>query len=575
MQGLLDSFSNLVAGLNGVLWHPAMTYVLLAVGILFTIWGRFSQVRAITQGTASVLGRFDDAKAPGAISHFQALSAALSATVGLGNIGGVALAVALGGPGSVFWMWVVGFLGMALKTTEVTLSMIYRNTQDPDNPHGGPMWVIRNGLAQRFPQWAGLGKTVGGVFCVTLLISTLTGGNMFQAWNVGNIMQEYFGVPSIWVGCLLAVLVGGVILGGIHRIGAVAGRLVPLMCAAYLVAGVYVIISRIDQVPAVFGMIFRCAFDSTQAEGAFVGGTVGLAFAIGLQRAFFSSEAGQGSSPIAHSAVRTDEPAREGLVAGLEPLIDTLVICTMTALVIFLSGVWNRSPDQQFLVAPQLVQEAEGPWTLEGGLLGDRPDRPWQAGDTLQVHLTDLQGTYVINGNLESVTGEPGSVSGAKGDMLSLRWTSVSAVGRPELKPGFFIGYTAAAFTALAFDRVHPGLGKWLITAATWLFAISTLISWSYYGEQGIVYLVGESWVSRYRWIFCGCIVLACSGIVRTINELNQLTLLGTGFMLWANIPITLLFAREAMAVQEDYRRRQGEQLEVAADDGGLEVGLR
>ena len=545
MQAFLDSFSAIIAAINGALWHPAILYVLLAVGILFTLWSRFSQFRAVTHGGAAVLGKFNDPDDPGAISHFQALSAALSATVGLGNIGGVALAVALGGPGSVFWMWVVGLLGMALKTTEVTLSMIYRNTDDPHNPHGGPMWVVRQGLAQQNPRLAGLGKTLGSLFCVTLLVSAVTGGNMFQAWNVGNIMQEFFGFPSFWVGCVLAVLVALVILGGIHRIGAVAGTLVPFMCAAYLIAGLYVIISRIDQVPAVFAMIFANAFSSTQAQGAFVGGTAGFAFATGLQRAFFSSEAGQGSSPIAHSAARTDEPAREGLVAGLEPLIDTLVICTMTALVIFLSGAWNRPADQNFLNPPTLVQADGGAWTLEGGRLVNRPDRAWLPGDTLQAHLLDDRRPIAINGLLlETENG------------LQISWSEVQASATPVLQEGLFVGYTGASFTALAFDRVHPGLGKWLVTTATWLFALSTLISWSYYGEQGVIYLLGEAWVTRYRILFCLAIIVACSGIVRTVNELNQLTLLGTGFMLWANIPITLYFARQAMDAQEDYRRR-------------------
>ncbi len=545
MQAFLDVLSAAIAAINGVLWHPAILYVLLAVGILFTIWSRFSQVRAVTHGGAAVLGTFDDPDDPGAISHFQALSAALSATVGLGNIGGVALAVALGGPGSVFWMWVVGVLGMALKTTEVTLSMIYRRTDDPDNPHGGPMWVVRHGLAEQSPRLIGLGKTLGGLFCFTLLVSAVTGGNMFQAWNVGNIMQEFFGIPSFWVGCVLAVLVALVILGGIHRIGAVAGTLVPFMCAAYLIAGFYVIFSRIDQVPAVFAMIFANAFSATQAQGAFIGGTAGFAFATGLQRAFFSSEAGQGSSPIAHSAARTHEPAREGLVAGLEPLIDTLVICTMTALVIFLSGAWNRPADQTFLSPPALVQTDDGSWTLEGGRLVNRSDRPWIAGDTLQAHLLDGDRPIAVNGLL--LADENG---------LEISWSTVRASTRPMLKDGLFVGYTGASFTALAFDRVHPGLGKWLVTVATWLFALSTLISWSYYGEQGVIYLLGESWVTRYRILFCVAIIVACSGIVRTVQELNQLTLLGTGFMLWANIPITVYFARKAMDTQEDYRRR-------------------
>src|SRR5690606_22372337 len=170
--------------LNTYLWHDIVLFTVFGAGILFTIWSGFSQYHALTHGVQVIRGKFDQKDAPGAINHFQALSAALSATVGLGNIGGVAVAIALGGPGAVFWMWVVGLIGMAIKTAEVTLSMLHRNTDDPENPHGGPMWVAKKGFAKWNPKLAPLGVVVGGIFCITLLVSTITGGNMFQAWNV-------------------------------------------------------------------------------------------------------------------------------------------------------------------------------------------------------------------------------------------------------------------------------------------------------------------------------------------------------------------------------------------------------
>ena len=561
MTSFLDHFNQGIAAVTAVLWHPSVLYVLLAAGVLFTVWSGFGQWRSLTHGAKAVRGDFDDADDPGAISHFQALSAALSATVGLGNIGGVALGVALGGPGAVFWMWVVGFLGMALKTTEVTLSMVYRNTDDPENPHGGPMWVVSRGLRARWPRLAGVGKAAGAFFCGTLLVSALTGGNLFQAWNVGNITQQYFGVPALWAGALLAVMVAAVILGGIHRIGAVAGRLVPFMCGAYLLAALYVVVLHLDQVPAVFALIFESAFRGAEAQGAFVGGTVGLAFSTGLQRAFFSNEAGQGSSPIAHAAARTDEPAREGLVAGLEPLIDTLVVCTLTALVIFLSGAWNRAPDFEFVEAPRVVAAGAGVWTLEGGSLPERADRGWRSGDTLQAHLLVEGRPRVMTATVRLP--DPPRLRLAAADAggtatPQLEWSTIKASGPGELVPGGYLGYTAATFTAHAFDRVRPGLGKWLVTLATWLFALSTIISWSYYGEQGVVFLAGEEWVTPYRLFYCLCIVVACSGLVRSTAELNSLTLLGTGCMLWANIPITLLFGSQAMKTLRDYRQRHG-----------------
>ncbi|MBT8132855.1 MAG: amino acid carrier protein, partial [Gammaproteobacteria bacterium] len=312
----MEQFNAVLASIGSVLWHPYVLYLLLATGVVLTFVSGFCQYRALTHGTKVLRGAYDDPDDPGAINHFQALSAALSATVGLGNIGGVALAIALGGPGAVFWMWVVGFFGMAIKFTEVTLSMLYRNTDDPDNPHGGPMWVVDKGLPLINPKLVGLARFLGVIFCITLLTSTITGGNMFQAWNVAGLTEQYFGVPSVATGIFLATIVAMVIIGGIKRIGAVAGRLVPLMVGMYLTAGIYVLIVNVAAIPEVFALIFRSAFSTTEATGAFLGGTAGYAFALGMKRALFSNEAGQGSSPIAHSAAKTDEPVREGLVAG-------------------------------------------------------------------------------------------------------------------------------------------------------------------------------------------------------------------------------------------------------------------
>jgi len=294
----MNLFDQILITVNAILWHDTVLYFLLGTGILFTFWSGFSQYWSITHGVQVVRGVYDDPDDPGAINHFQALSAALSATVGLGNIGGVALAIALGGPGAVFWMWIVGFFGMAIKLTEVTLSMLYRNTHDPDNPHGGPMWVVSKALANRSPKLAGLGRTIGVIFCVTALISTATGGNMFQAWNVGVITEEYFGFPSVASGIILAILVGMVIIGGIKRIGAVAGRMVPTMLVLYILAGLYVLGVNYEQIPSMFALIFNGAFSQVEATGAFIGGTMGYAFLFGMKRALFSNEAGQGSSAL-------------------------------------------------------------------------------------------------------------------------------------------------------------------------------------------------------------------------------------------------------------------------------------
>ncbi|MFB3138915.1 MAG: alanine/glycine:cation symporter family protein, partial [Phycisphaerales bacterium] len=282
----MDTLNNILNPINGIIWHKSVLYVVLGVGVLFTIWSGFCQFRSLTHGVSVTRGKYDNPDDPGAINHFQALSAALSATVGLGNIAGVGVAVALGGPGAVFWMWMVGIFGMAIKTTEVTLSMLYRNTDDPDNPHGGPMFVAAKAFKEK--GWPRVGKFIGGLFVVTLLISTITGGNMFQSWSVGEITENYFHVPSIVCGIVLAVLVGAVIIGGIKRIGAVAGRIVPIMCALYLIAAVIVLIMNVGEIPAMLKLIVVEAFNPSEAQGAFLGGTAGYALLWGMKRALFS-----------------------------------------------------------------------------------------------------------------------------------------------------------------------------------------------------------------------------------------------------------------------------------------------
>ncbi len=513
---------------------------------MFTFWSGFSQYRALTHGPQVIRGVYDDPDDPGAINHFQALSAALSATVGLGNIGGVALAISLGGPGAVFWMWVIGLLGMSIKLTEVTLSMLYRNTDDPDNPHGGPMWVVSKALARR--GMGGLGRTIGVIFCICLLVSTATGGNMFQAWNVGELTEEYFAVPSWITGIVLAVVVGAVIIGGIKRIGKVAGTLVPLMVALYLVAGAYVLVVHAGDIPAMFALIVKSAFMPTEAGGAFIGGTAASAFLFGLKRAAFSNEAGQGSSPIAHSAAKTDEPVREGIVAGLEPFIDTIVVCTFTALIILSTGIWNRAPDVMLDPVPVAVQSESG-WRFPDTQL---PGYDWVDGDkaTLVVRADENEATGLDLHRLE------GTVRQTESE-FRVAWDTFESSTMPVIVgDGLYRSYIGATLTAKAFDSVSPGLGKWLVSVAAWLFAVSTMISWSYYGEQGMVFLAGEKSVLPYKLVYCLLIVVATLGFVRTDTDLDNVTGIGTGVMLFANIPICWFFGYQAMRAYKEYRGR-------------------
>jgi len=547
----MESFNEWMGVINAFLWHDYVLYILLGTGVLFTVWSGFCQYRALTHGVAVIRGKYDKKSDPGAINHFQALSAALSATVGLGNIGGVALAVGLGGPGAVFWMWVVGFIGMALKLTEVTQSMLYRNTKDPENPHGGPMWVVQHGLKKMSPSLAWVGGLVGWIFCVTLLISAITGGNMFQAWNVGVLLKSYYQVPEIVTGIILAVLVGAVIIGGIKRIGAVAGRLVPFMCITYLLAAAYVLIVNIEQIPGLFVLIFENAFSPSKGAGAFLGGTMAIGMMWGMKRALFSSESGQGSAPIAHSAAKTDEPVREGVVAGLEPFIDTLVVCTLTPLVILSSGAWNRATEGNYDQSPEVVQTSDGAWTLNTDELPARTDEgkrvsgDWKKDQTVfVVFKTENED---MNARLDGVITE-----GDNG--LNIKWGTVASDIKPELvEAGIYADYPSANLTSYAFDRVLPGLGRYIVPLVAFLFAVSTMISWSYYGEQGIIYMFGGRGVFAYKVAYCLLVVVACSGLFTTDAELDNLTGIGTGVMLFANIPIMLIFGNEAMKAYHAY----------------------
>jgi len=544
----MSDFSAFLAVLNAYLWHEYVLYAIVGTGLLFTFWSGFSQYWALRHGPAVVRGTYDDPNDPGAINHFQALAAALSATVGLGNIGGVALAIARGGPGAIFWMWIVGFLGMSSKLTEVTMSMLYRNTDDPDNPHGGPMWVAAKALERL--NWPRLGRAIGIIFCIAMIASTATGGNMFQAWNIGEITQVYYGVPTWVSGIILAIIVGGVIIGGIKRIGKFAATIVPVMVAAYLVTGLWVLAANIGEIPAMFVLIVQSAFSPAAAGGAFIGGSVFFAFQIGMKRAIFSNEAGQGSSPMVHAAAKTDEPVREGIVAGLEPFIDTIVVCTFTALIILSTGIWNRAPDIAFERLPVFTQTEQG-WTLPDIIVDSNE---WYEGESVFVVVSahDNVQTASDRHKMSGATTVSDNDAG-----LKIVWNPVVSDNRPTIvSDGFYRNYVGATLTAKAFDSVTPGLGKWVIVIATWLFGISTMISWSYYGEQGVVFMGGEKPVLAYKLVYCALIIVATLGFVKTDADLDNVIGIGTGVILFANIPICWMFGYQAMRAYKDYIRR-------------------
>ena len=306
--------------------------LLLGTGVIMTLRLRLIQWRGFVHAWQLISGKYDRASDPGEITHFQALSAALSATIGTGNIAGVATAIALGGPGAVFWMWITALLGMSLKYSSCLLALKYRQEHEDGTISGGPMHFLTIGLKQKWLGW---------LFALFTIIASFGIGNMVQANSVASPLYDNFGIPKIITGLVLAAMTGMVIFGGIKRIASVTKRVVPFMSLLYIVSALIILIMHVDAIPAAFKMIIYYAFNPHAATGGAAGAAIMLTMRYGIARGLFSNESGLGSAPMAHAAAKTSEPVREGLVAMLGPVVDTLIICTMTALVILVTGAWE------------------------------------------------------------------------------------------------------------------------------------------------------------------------------------------------------------------------------------------
>jgi AGCS family alanine or glycine:cation symporter len=318
--------------------------VLFAGGVFFTIRYGFVNVRLFRHSVQVIRGKFDKPEDHGEVSHFQALTSALSATVGLGNIAGVAVAISVGGPGAVFWMWFTAFFGMSMKFSSCTFAHLYRRIDDEGRVLGGPMVYLHEGLRELHPGLNIVGRIFAVIFASFIILAAFGAGNMFQGNQTVSIiaMQFFDGSDSpalkLALGSFLAVLVGMVIIGGIRRIGEITSKLVPAMCLFYCGICLVIIVLNIQHVPGMLGSIFAGAFSAKAAYGGFVGVLVQ-----GMRRAAFSNEAGLGSAAIAHAAARTEEPIREGVVAMIGPFIDTIVVCSMTALAILITGAHENT----------------------------------------------------------------------------------------------------------------------------------------------------------------------------------------------------------------------------------------
>ncbi len=411
---------------------PFILVWLAGAGLFLTFYFKFINLRSWRLGWRTIRGKYSKTSDPGEISHFRALATALSATVGLGNISGVAIAIATGGPGATVWMMLVGLLGMTTKFAECTLGVKYRKIGKDGKVSGGPMRYLAIGLKEK--GMGPLGSTLAYIFAFLCIGAAFGGGNMFQ---VNQATEQFVNVTGLltdqkWVfGLIVAIIVAVVIIGGVVRIAAVTSKLVPLMCGVYVLAALVILFANFSAIPEAFGLIFSSAFSPKAVEGGLIG-----VLLIGIQRAVFSNEAGIGSAPIAHAAVKTKNPASEGIVALFEPFVDTVIVCTMTALVIVITGTYTN------------------------------PD-----------------------------------------------------------------GLNGIELTSTAFNSVLPGF-QYILSAAVILFAFSTLISWSYYGQQAFCFLFGDSKASdlTFKFIFCVFIVIGSSLSLSAVTDFSDGMLLSMCF---------------------------------------------
>jgi alanine or glycine:cation symporter, AGCS family len=537
---------------------PWFVYLLLGTGVFFTIYLGFPQIRYFRHALRIVTGKFDRKTDEGDTSHFQALTTALSGTVGTGNIAGVALAIHMGGPAALFWMLVTALLGMTTKFVEVTISHKYREKDEKGMIAGGPMYYMRKRLNIKLPnnKIINTGKWLGAFFALATILSSFGTGNLPQINSISNSIFATFGIPHMITGGILAVLLAFVILGGIKRIAQVTSRLVPGMAFIYFIGALAVLIFNYDNIIPSFISIFSDVFTGTAATGGFLGASVIYAFKLGVNRGLFSNEAGQGSAPIAHAAARAHEPVSEGMVAILEPFIDTIVICTLTGLVLLSSGVWSdkvdnifQSTDMTILSGTYSDNSEADKVNLFSYLDGETP-APLYSGD-MEVQDGRIIGSITLI-HSRSIAEEVRVMSGnqpftgilpVEGGRLTGAAVPVNFVGRSLIH--------SAPLTAEAFTRSHFGdFGKYIVSIGLLLFAFSTAISWSYYGDRAVTYLAGSSYVIYYRVAYVGLFFVAAFTDTTIIWTLSYITI---AFMTIPNLLGLLLLHKEIKTTIKDY----------------------
>lgn len=486
-------------------------FLLLGTGLFFTFYLLFPQVRYFRHALRVVTGRYDRKDDKGDTSHFQALATALSGTVGTGNIAGVALAIHIGGPSALFWMLVTAMLGMTTKFVEVTLSHKYRKITEDGTIAGGPMYYMKERLNIKLRNGKLLktGAVLGAFFAIATIFSSFGTGNMPQINSISNSMYSTFGVRHIVTGGILAVILGLVIIGGIKRIAKVTSRLVPAMAIIYFIGALSVLILNYDKIIPSIVTICTNIFTGSAATGGFLGAGFIYAFKRGVARGLFSNEAGQGSAPIAHAAACAHEPVSEGVVAILEPFIDTIIICMLTGLTILSSGVWKEKVVNRFQYTDLEIIDG----TYEDVNKHDK--------ELIFNHVHNIEKLPVFDGELTVGNGiirNEVTVIHAEsvaekikilddGGSREYNGTITVSGGRIE-EPGdyYFEGRSlihSAPLTAEAFKHGLLGdLGQYIVSIGLLLFAFSTAISWSYYGDRAVTYLWGSKYIMAYRFLY-------------------------------------------------------------------------
>ena len=550
-------FNNFLITLDGYIggaaWFPML---LIGTGIFLTFYLGFPQFKFFMHGWRILTGKYIKDTTKGETTPLQALTTALSGTVGTGNIGGVGLAIWIGGPAAIFWMWITAVVGMTTKFAEVSLAHKYRTTLPDGSISGGPFYYIEHGMNMK---WLAI------VFAVLMMITAIGTGNMPQINNIAEVLSSEFSIKPIITGSVLSALLMLVIVGGIRRIATIASKLVPIMGFIYIVGSLIVIFDNYQNILPSFNQIFSQVFTGSSAVGGFLGASFALALQKGVARGAFSNEAGQGSSPIAHASSKTEDPVEEGIVSILEPFIDTLVVCTITALVILSSGAWSEKHQNNF--------DKTSTTFISGSYSEDNVSDVNQLRyfiNNLDSEIKPFNGTIQIsNGKIEesnndSVTilhkksiaedvviliNNPISESTDKYDGPLLIEDGVVRTNGVNLSGKSLVH--SAELTAVAFKSGVLGVyGGYIVAVGLLLFAFSTAIAWSYYGDRSAAYVFGEKSVVWYRLVYVGCFFVAA--IIDTEVVWNLAYIIGP-LVTIPNVIALIILRKEMKSMSDSY----------------------